>query len=83
MVSVERRWVTAVGSGRPVNAATRRCTTVVVVVGDVLGDADVVVVVVVVSAPLTLVAIALTLSTAARTRGKRRMAKTYFFEQPT
>jgi hypothetical protein len=45
----------------------------------VVGDEDVVVVV---SAPLTLVAIALTLSTAARTRGIRRMGKTYFVAQP-
>src|SRR5580704_3564111 len=73
IVSAERRLVTAVGSGRPVRAATRRCgTAVVVVVGDVED------VVVVVSAALTLAAAPLNTNNATTTRGKRRTIKNYF-----
>src|ERR1039458_3315545 len=73
IVSAERRFVTAVGSGRPVNAATRRCGTGVVVV--------VVDVVVVVSAALALAATPLKSTIAITTRGGRRIGKNYCFTQ--
>src|SRR5450631_2023377 len=72
IVSAERRFVTAVGSARPVRAAVRRCGTVVEVVVDA-------VVVVVVSAAPTLAAAPLSIKTAATTKGRRRMGKNYCF----